>query len=159
MRIINQESGRSMTEMIGVIAIIGVLTVGAISAANFGLESYRVAAVANQIELAAEGVTDLYSWGRSYPTEDSTDMRNKICQNHSVFDDDCVPEQTNFAAVMTAWGYLELHADSESQFKIVLTNVPYTACNQLLDTKWANVTLESPSECSDQGSNRIEFSI
>ena len=149
MQLNTQETGRTMMEMIGVIAIIGVLTIGAISTVNYGLESFRVSSAHSLVENTANNVSDLYSWKRGFPTtEEAKAMRNKICANKEVFDEDCVAEQETAATVGTAWGYLKVEPKNISQFQITLTNVPYQACNQLLGMKWTNVTMET-SACSE----------
>ncbi|MDY6407860.1 MAG: hypothetical protein SPL08_04080 [Pseudomonadota bacterium] len=154
MYINNQESGRSMVEMMGVLAIIGVLSIGAISTANFGLESFRVSSAFTLIENTAMGVSDLYSWKREFPDHNSNDMRNKIC-NNKVFDDPCESDE-DVATVTTPWGSLRVEADSSAQFKITLTDVPYRACSQLLTMKWTNVTLNT-SACTDTGEAKTDM--
>ncbi|MBR6412578.1 MAG: hypothetical protein IKS41_05415 [Alphaproteobacteria bacterium] len=156
MQINNQESGRTMMEMIGVIAIIGVLTVGAISAVNFGLESFRVSSAFSMVENTAAAVSDLYSWKREFPTNaEAKQMRDKICDN-KVFDDTCL-DQENAATIPTAWGYLMVEPDSASQFKITLTNVPYMSCNQLMTMSWTNATLDSKLTCKEDGDAKTDM--
>ena len=142
----NQESGRTMMEMIGVIAIIGVLTVGAISTVNYGLESFRVSSVFGLVENTANSVSELYSWRRELPTN-AQSMRNQICENR-VFDEDCIQDQQNAATIATPWGFLRVEPHSSSQYQITLTNVPFQACSQLLTQKWTNVTLDT-SVCNE----------
>ena len=154
MQINNSESGRTMMEMIGVIAIIGILTVGAISTVNYGLESFRVSSAFSLVETTANNVSDLYSWRREFPT-DRTSMRDKICAN-KVFDEECVADQEN-ATVSTPWGYLTVEPDSETQYRITLTNVPYMACNQLLTMKWTNVTPNENNACSEEDEAKTDL--
>ena len=152
----NQETGRTMMEMIGVIAIIGVLTIGAISTVNFGLESFRVSSAFSMVENTAAAVSDLYSWKREFPTTaQAQQMRNTICDN-KVFDDPCVDDQKDVAAVPTAWGFLTVAPDSASQFTITLTNVPFMSCNQLLTMNWTNVTLET-EDCNEDGEAKTDI--
>jgi len=157
MQINNQESGRTMMEMIGVIAIIGVLTVGAISAVNFGLESFRVSSAFSMVENTAAAVSDLYSWKREFPTDaEAQNMRNKICEN-KVFDDPCVADQENAATIPTAWGYLMVEPDNESRFKITLTNVPYMSCNQLMTMSWTNAMIQEGLTCTEDGEAKTDM--
>ena len=51
MKHINFESGRSMVEMLGVLAIIGVLSVGAIAGYSYGMAKYRANETINDIML------------------------------------------------------------------------------------------------------------
>ena len=56
------ESGRTMLEMLGVLAIMGVIIYGAIAGITFGVDMYKVTATYNDLEELATGLTDLYSW-------------------------------------------------------------------------------------------------
>ena len=47
------QSGRSMTEMLGVLAIIGVLSVGAIGRYSYAMDKWRANETVNQIRLRA----------------------------------------------------------------------------------------------------------
>ena len=152
------ESGRTMLEMLGVIAIIGVLTVGAISFINFGLQTFRVTSVFTLIETTASDVSDLYSWKRGYPTADQQEsMGRTICEN-KIFDKACL--STNPATILTELGNLTVTPDDESQFTITLYSVPYTACNQLITMDWVNVKLKATSatdktSCNDTTTDLI----
>lgn len=54
------ESGRSMIEMLGVIAIIGVLTVGGIAGYSKAMEKWRINKTANQISYIVARLRNLY---------------------------------------------------------------------------------------------------
>ena len=151
----NNESGRSLVEMLGVLTIIGILGVGVISSVNFGMESMRIASVYDEVELTAQGVRDLYSWQRNYPSnEQKADMRTKICAN-GVFDRDCDSSVTDAAAVSTAWGVLQVSPNNLESFTIELTGVPEKACTRLLAYQWKNV--EPKTSVCAEGDNTIEF--
>ena len=49
----NNETGRSMVEMLGVLAIIGVLSVGGIAGYTMAMDKYRANEVLNTISMAA----------------------------------------------------------------------------------------------------------
>jgi len=154
------ESGRSMVEMLGVLAIIGVLTAGVMSTVNYGIESFRVRAVYDLVEETARGVADLYSWKRSYrddednPTTNASLMRSKICKN--VLDNKCI--EGTHATVKTAWGTLVVEPDNDdaTQFKMQLTGVPYGSCNQLRNMEWVNVSLATTA-CNENSTTDLNF--
>ena len=150
------ESGRSMVEMLGVLAIIGVLTVGAMSTVNYGIESFRVRAVYDLVEETARGVSDLQSWKRCYADESPAATKTKICKN--VFDDKCeTGTGITDATIKTAWGKLSVSLDNNgSEFHIQVTGVPYGSCNQLLNMDWVNVSLDANQSCSANG-NELNF--
>ena len=65
------ESGRSLIEMLGTIAIITMLTVGGMTGAGYAMQAWRANTAADDIEQAVLGVQDLYSWQKDYkPSED-----------------------------------------------------------------------------------------
>ena len=63
------ESGRTMLEMLGVLAIMGVIMYGAIAGIGFGVDMYKINATFNDVEELSQGVIDLFSWNAGgYPT-------------------------------------------------------------------------------------------
>ena len=60
MNIIKSQSGRSMIEMLGVLAIIGVLSVGGIAGYSKAMERYRVNETINQITHIVQNTRDLF---------------------------------------------------------------------------------------------------
>lgn len=66
------EDGRSMVEMLGVIAIIGVLTVGGIAGYSKAMEKWRVNKTANQISYIVAHIRNLYRAQADYRGLDST---------------------------------------------------------------------------------------
>ena len=69
---INNESGRSMIEMLGVLAIIGVLSVGGIAGYSKAMNKYRINKTIEQITLIAGNVRTFFGSQKNY--------RGAICQ-------------------------------------------------------------------------------
>ncbi len=63
---IKNESGRSMIEMLGVLAIIGVLSVGGIAGYSKAMQKYRINKTIEQITLIAGNVRTFFASQRSY---------------------------------------------------------------------------------------------
>ena len=59
------ESGRSMTEMLGTLAIIGVLSIGGITGYSYGMDKYRCNKTINDISLRRVDLMTQASQGRS----------------------------------------------------------------------------------------------
>ena len=55
------ESGRSMVEMMGVLAIMGVITAGAILLINAGLNSSKRRSVDDEVTMLVTGIRDSFS--------------------------------------------------------------------------------------------------
>lgn len=73
------QSGRSMMEMLGVIAIIGVLTVGGIAGYSKAMEKWRINKTSNQISFIVGHLRRLYAGQGDYRGLDST-------TSHAVID-------------------------------------------------------------------------
>ena len=141
----SSELGRSMVEMLGVLAIIGVLTVGAMSGITFGLTSFRAQMVYDQVESAANAVTDLFSWYRDYPSGE--DFTNTICGKGNVFESECESGKAGVKTVFTD-SFIEVVPNDEHGFVITVSNVPKDACERLADMAWVNVQpADSNSNC------------
>lgn len=60
------ESGRSMIEMLGVLAIIGVLSVGGIAGYTKAMNKYRTNKVIDQVTMIVTNIRTLYAMQRNY---------------------------------------------------------------------------------------------
>jgi len=63
---VNNENGRSMIEMLGVLAIIGVLSVGGIAGYSKAMQKYRINKTIEQITLIAGNIRSFFAPQRSY---------------------------------------------------------------------------------------------
>ena len=57
---INTDSGRSMVEMLGTLAIIGVLSIGGIAGYSYGMDKYRANTIINDVMLRSVDVIAQY---------------------------------------------------------------------------------------------------
>lgn len=62
----NEQSGRSMVEMLGVLAIIGVLSIGGISGYSKAMAKFRVNKTLDQISMLVMNIRSLYSANINY---------------------------------------------------------------------------------------------
>ncbi|MBR6663999.1 MAG: hypothetical protein IKL33_04145, partial [Alphaproteobacteria bacterium] len=62
----NEQSGRSMVEMLGVLAIIGVLSIGGISGYSRAMSKYRVNKTLDQISMLVMNIRSLFSASVNY---------------------------------------------------------------------------------------------
>ena len=62
----NEQSGRSMVEMLGVLAIIGVLSIGGISGYSKAMAKYRVNKTLDQISILVMNIRSLFSASYTY---------------------------------------------------------------------------------------------
>ncbi len=157
MRNLANEQGRSLVEMLAVLSVIGVLTIGAISATTYGLKSMNLASLYETIESTASGVSDLYSWSRAYPTEG---MGDKIANNDIC--DGCQAEGNSAVTDKTPLLKMTISPDTAENFQIILTphegsdTIPVDICNRLADFTWQNVEWDESNTCSE-GTRQITF--
>lgn len=126
------ESGRSLIEMLGTIAIITMITVGGMTGAGYAMQSWRANTAADDIEQAVLGVQDLYSWQKDFTGL----SMSKICQN-DVLSRDCVSNthwDNPFGGTMTVDAI-----NNGENFKITLTEVPAASCRNLVSRSWEHV--------------------
>ena len=68
----SEQSGRSMVEMLGVLAIIGVLSIGGISGYSKAMSKYRTNKAIDQVSLLITNIRTLYANQNNYTGLDST---------------------------------------------------------------------------------------
>ncbi len=80
------ESGRSMIEMLGVLAIIGVLSVGGIAGYSRAMTKYRTNKTIDQVTMLVTNIRTLYAQQNNFE-----DLSNKTAYDLGVIPDDLVP--------------------------------------------------------------------
>ena len=146
----DNQSGRSMMEMLGVIAIIGVLTVGGVAGYSKAMEKYQINKTANQISYIVGHLRGLYRGQMDYRGLDSTTSYRVIDKTKAF-----PPEMGSngsyknpFAGTVTAkaagkdtaenkddeGNYLSYNDDMA--FILTYTGVPRSACIGLATIDW-----------------------
>lgn len=159
------ETGRSMVEMLGVLAVIGVLTVGGISAMNFGMQAYNVSQVYSQVEETARGISDIFSWSRAYPTKGDTNFATRVVGNDVCDAYGCqVTDDEKAVEADTPWGKMTVTPETGDYFVITLDSVPKAACEQLKAYQWQNVSVRPENSdkphktnCNDNNDGTVVF--
>ena len=121
----SSESGRSLIEMLGVLAVMGVLTIGAIAGFHYAMNKQRANATVNYVnQLAIEGSRQMLAGSNHLSLLDYPDK--------------------------TPSGYeveLGLLKDTNAYFEVYVKDVPEAVCSQIqamaegwrgLDTLWVN---------------------
>ena len=67
----NDQSGRSMVEMLGVLAIIGVLSVGGIAGYSKAMTKFKINKTMDQVSMLVANIRTLYSGQRNYSDLDN----------------------------------------------------------------------------------------
>ena len=137
------ECGRSMVEMLGTLAIIGVLSIGGIAGYSYGMDKYRANQTVNDVMLRAVDVMTQLSQGKEPNLEPEWGTKG------TVYDMEAIQDTTN-----NTWG-------------IVVDGVPSRVCQMVGDALKNQATVyvgnaerndttdNDPCESSD--SNTMEF--
>ena len=148
---IKNETGRSMIEMLGVLAIIGVLSVGGIAGYSKAMMKYRINKTIEQITLIIGNMRTFFANQRSYdgavfPTGNDS---YKIFQKAKIFPD----EMTKFtdgrltSAEHAFGGSVSIEPEDRATegdkkaFYLQLYNIPENACIELLSFDWSTVNI------------------
>lgn len=140
------ESGRTMLEMLGVLAVMGIIMYGAISGIGFGVSMYKINATYNQLEEISQGLTDLYSWSKSYP-EKGEDMIKAVCSNAVT---EC-GGSTETPVIMDEYGGISISQhDGGAGYQITIKGLTELACGRLKTMSYANMTVDG--DCASTAS-------
>ncbi len=138
---IKNQNGRSMIEMLGVLAIIGVLSVGGIAGYSKAMMKYRINKTIEQITLISGNVRTFFAMQRDYEGLDSsTDDGRKIIQKAKLVPDEMWNEDKT--ALVNAFGgnfsLISTHKSSidNKAFKMELSSIPEEACIDLVSNDW-----------------------
>ena len=113
-----KEKGRSMVEMLGVLAVIGVLSVGGIMGYKYGMMKYRVNETINELNIMAN----------TYGVQ----MQQMAEEQTLPTEGELLSEEN--AVTRMGYGYEVLGFDNH--FEIALFDVPNPECEQLQKTGW-----------------------
>lgn len=139
----NTQSGRSMIEMLAVIAIMGIIVVSATIGINQGMVKYNSSKLHTDMQSIADDVYNLYNWSRGYPGNIMT--TTGLCRE-DVFPDGCNNDDTTannpFGGTYTV-GIAECPADEDDEvvenvtcLKITASGVPAEECALLVTNDW-----------------------
>lgn len=135
----NNEQGRSMIEMLGVLAIVGVLSVGGIAGYSKAMSKFKTNKLMDQINMITTNVRTLYASQRSYDGLDSTLAKKVNLIPSEMYSDVSTSEITNaFGGKLTIEvndGYV---AGDNKAFTIEIDNIPSTACIAMVTNDWGS---------------------
>ena len=142
--IINQ-TGRSMIEMLGVLAIVGVLSVGGIAGYSKAMQKYRTNKTIEQITQIANGVRTLYSGQKNYDgisTEYSGPIRKAKILPESAWESTAsgAEPKNPFGGTYSIRSEDKSTAGDHKAFGIYLGSVPDDACIEILTQDWGGAS-------------------
>ena len=137
------QDGRSMIEMLGVLAIIGVLSVGGIAGYSKAMMKFKINKTIDQITQIAQNVRTLYARQKSYKN-----LSKKIAYKANLAPKEMFEGSGSGSYGMTNafGGYVTLSArgkntyDDEKAFEINFGGLPDEACIELATQDWGSDT-------------------
>ncbi len=128
------EAGRSMIEMLGVLAIIGVLSVGGIAGYSQAMSKYKVTKTTDQIQTMVTNIRTLFAGQRTYTGLETP----KTAYTMGIFTDETY-DSTNSVGSNAYGGAITLTtADNAHQFVITYENIPNDACVRMIMSDWGD---------------------
>lgn len=118
------ESGRSMIEMLGVLAIVGILSAGGIAGYSMSMQSYKTNALIEKVNLIAMQTRKVYKG--SYA---GMNIQNLL--DAGKITDISNPFGGNLKLQTSGWGNTMFHVSIEG-------SIPPEACTELLQTDWGS---------------------
>ncbi len=130
------ESGRSMIEMLGVLAIIGVLSVGGIAGYSQAMSKYKVTKTTDQIQTMVTNIRTLFAGQRSY----NGLATPSTAYTMGIFTDETYDHTTSKGS-NSYGGEIKLStAFTNHLFAISYDNIPNDACVRMIMSDWGDAS-------------------
>lgn len=141
----NNQSGRSMIEMLGVLAIIGVLSVGALAGYSKAMTKHRVNKTVDHVTQIVSSVRTLFGGHRTYAALGSSNNTKLIGKGH-LFPDELISGSGNsytiqsniFGGTVTLTAGDKRKANDNKAFILTFTSIPQEACINLATQDWGS---------------------
>ena len=133
--------GRSMIEMLGVLAITGILTVGGMTSFQKVMRKHRMNVMRDQIIQVVQSIKNLYASQHNY-----NDLTTQVAIDAGIIPNDMVIEdvgngQTKVKHIYNGNISIEVNTETkEPSFKITINNLPRDAAVDLSTAKWSEDT-------------------
>ena len=136
----SDQNGRSMVEMLGVLAIIGVLSVGGISGYSKAMAKFKLTKAQDQISMLLMNIRTAFATSPNY-----SGLNNDAAIDYNIAPGDMVPDVNGTAINHAFGGAVTVKAeDPNSQyFSIQLDGLGNEACQALASSDWGTDGLVS----------------
>lgn len=133
----NEQSGRSMVEMLGVLAIIGVLSVGGIAGYSKAMTKFKITKTFDQVSMMVANIRTLYSGQRNYDG-----LKTDIAMDMGVVPTEM--EGPTEGTLINAFqgnvevGYATYNSIEKAAFYLSYANMGQEACVQIITSDWGS---------------------
>jgi len=133
------ESGRSMIEMLGVLAIVGVLSVGGIAGFNKGMAKYKSDRLINQVNEIQMNIRNIFLTQHNYEA-----LSNQNAISLGLIPTDMYDHEVaaSIAEITHAWGGKVRIFPSKSAggtktaFELIITDINASTCQNFVTQDW-----------------------
>ena len=140
MKNLNNQSGRSMIEMLGVLAIIGVLSVGGIAGYSKAMMKFKINKTLDQVAMTVTNIRTMYAQQNDY-----VGLTDSLAISLGLVDDAMV-SGTALNTLNSPFGTFSLgvgdagtmNANSSTGFTITLSGIPKEACVAIATNSWGS---------------------
>lgn len=137
----NEQSGRSMVEMLGVLAIIGVLSIGGISGYSKAMAKYRINKTLDQISTLVMNIRTLYASAVNY-----SGLNNGVAVQMGIIPRDMLQAArgstvaSNTTIINVYGGQIKLTAGGtdDRNFYVTYSGLPMEACVSIATADWGS---------------------
>ena len=136
----NNQSGRSMIEMLGVLAIIGVLSVGGIAGYSKAMNKYKISKTTDQVSMLIANIRTMFSAQGNYKN-----LTTNTAIDFGAIPDDMVKTENGTRKIKNLFGgdvdigpsdLLDFY--DERAFVVAYTNIPTEACVSISTSDWGS---------------------
>ena len=133
----NEQSGRSMVEMLGVLAIIGVLSVGGISGYSKAMAKFKLTKAQDQLTMMIMNIRTAYVTSPGYPGLD-----NSLAADYKLVSQEMVVSQGGSSLISAFGGAVVVKAvqgadgTANGAFSITFQGLGKDACTSLASSDW-----------------------
>ena len=132
----NNQCGRSMIEMLGVLAIVGVLSVGGLSGYNQAMNQYRINKTLTQITEISSRLSVIGDQTSSYEgLSNVSAIKMGVAPNELISGNDLI---NIYGGNVTIQNSNLTATDTDMAYVIQYTNLPQAACMTLATQDWQN---------------------
>ena len=142
--VLKEQSGRSMIEMLGVLAIIGVLSVGGIAGYSKAMTKYKINKTVDQISQIVGNVRTMYGGQKAYDGMDSYSNYTVFKKGHLIPDemwstDGTTIENAFGGSLRVVWSIKKNASTWDGKaFVLALSDIPEEACMEILTYDWGS---------------------
>ena len=130
----NDQNGRSMVEMLGVLAIIGVLSVGGISGYSKAMAKFKLTKAQDQITMLLMNIRTAYATSPSY-----NGLTSEMAAEYNIAPNEMVAGTEGSRTLNGAFGGtvdLGTLGTADTYFYITMNSLGKEACRSLLTSDW-----------------------